>query len=82
MSYPEPGEASRKCEFCQFEFPEKLGRYGCPNCLAEGWDLTDYYDRKALRNAPMVAITGVMWVAGVAIMLLAAALDALELITL
>jgi hypothetical protein len=23
------------CEFCGFTFDDMLGRYGCPNCLAE-----------------------------------------------
>lgn len=23
------------CEFCGHEFPEELGRYGCPNCEGE-----------------------------------------------
>ncbi len=23
------------CEFCGYEFDDSLGRYGCPNCLAE-----------------------------------------------
>lgn len=26
------------CEFCGHEFPEELGRYGCPNCEGEGLD--------------------------------------------
>lgn len=26
----------RKCEFCGYEFPDELGRYGCPNCCGEG----------------------------------------------
>lgn len=24
------------CEFCGFDYPEGLGRYGCPNCCGEG----------------------------------------------
>ena len=24
------------CEFCGYEFPEHLGRYGCPNCEGDG----------------------------------------------
>lgn len=24
------------CEFCGHEFPEELGRYGCPNCEGNG----------------------------------------------
>lgn len=27
-----------ECEFCGYEFPEHLGRYGCPNCEGEGLD--------------------------------------------
>ncbi len=25
-----------ECEFCGYEFPEELGRYGCPNCEGDG----------------------------------------------
>jgi len=25
----------RTCEFCGYEFPVELGRYGCPNCCGE-----------------------------------------------
>lgn len=27
------------CEFCGYRFPERLGRYGCPNCEGEGLDI-------------------------------------------
>lgn len=27
-----------QCEFCSYEFPEYLGRYGCPNCEGDGLD--------------------------------------------
>ena len=27
-----------QCEFCEHEFDEDLGRYGCPNCHGEGLD--------------------------------------------
>lgn len=26
------------CQFCNYEFPDECGRYGCPNCLSEGLD--------------------------------------------
>lgn len=29
---------SLTCEFCRYRFPERLGRYGCPNCEGEGLD--------------------------------------------
>jgi hypothetical protein len=34
------------CEFCQHEFPEELGRYGCPNCLGEGENTMNSQRRK------------------------------------
>jgi len=27
-----------QCEFCEHEFNEDLGKYGCPNCHGEGLD--------------------------------------------
>ena len=24
------------CQFCEYEFPDGLGKYGCPNCHGEG----------------------------------------------
>jgi len=26
------------CQFCEYEFPDGLGKYGCPNCHGEGLD--------------------------------------------
>jgi hypothetical protein len=26
------------CQFCEYEFPDGLGKYGCPNCYGEGLD--------------------------------------------
>jgi hypothetical protein len=28
----------RECDFCEHEFDEDLGKYGCPNCHGEGLD--------------------------------------------
>lgn len=52
------------CGLCGYEFPERLGKYGCPNCLGEGpdeaermdeWDPTGYYRRKLLTRTPAAA---------------------------
>lgn len=32
------------CEFCQYEYPDALGRYGCPNCEGEGTMTTNPKD--------------------------------------
>ena len=26
------------CQFCEYEFPDELGKYGCLNCHGEGLD--------------------------------------------
>lgn len=31
-------ELVTSCEKCDYEYSTQLGRYGCPNCLAEGLD--------------------------------------------
>jgi rubrerythrin len=36
MGITEQVEPLRTCEFCGYEFPDYLGRYGCPNCEANG----------------------------------------------
>ena len=28
------------CEFCDYEFDGACGRYGCPNCLGEGLEMS------------------------------------------
>jgi predicted Zn-ribbon and HTH transcriptional regulator len=33
---PDLGELNTTCEFCGYKFLPMVGRYGCPNCLAEG----------------------------------------------
>lgn len=27
------------CQFCKYEFPDSLGKYGCPNCEGSGLGL-------------------------------------------
>ncbi len=65
-------ELVTKCHLCGYEFPERLGRYGCPNCLGEGleaakaWDEHDptgYYRRKAQRHAASGAWSVILLVA-------------------
>lgn len=46
----------RRCEFCGHSFPDKLGRYGCPNCNGEGMKTAEEKDARRkimaeLRNA-------------------------------
>ena len=33
-------EPLRACPACGYRFPERLGRYGCPNCHGEGLDVS------------------------------------------
>jgi hypothetical protein len=29
-------QPDRICQFCSYVFPDKCGKYGCPNCNGEG----------------------------------------------
>jgi len=50
----QPSGSLRRCEFCGYEFPDSLGRYGCPNCLGEGLEegrMADTSSEGAARHA-------------------------------
>lgn len=38
------------CEFCQYEFDDSCGRYGCPNCLGEGLEAHSGHRERMMKN--------------------------------